>query len=128
MRYLVIALMIVLLPLRGWAGNAMAVDMATQQVLMMQDSAASTAAKLAASSMPADCQMHDQAVDDKTDQVSRASAHCHSCDTCQLCLALASWTHPDWRAAANGRPGTPLLAASGFRSADTAASFKPPIS
>lgn len=128
MRYLVIALMIVLLPLRGWAGNAMAVDMATQQVLMMQDSAASTAAKLAVSSMPADCQMHGQAVDDKADQVSPAGAHCHSCDTCQLCHALASWTHPDWRATANGRPGAPLLAGSGFRSADTAASFKPPIS
>ncbi len=128
MRYLLVALMIVLLPLRGWAGNAMAVDMAAQQVLMVQDSAASTAARLAESSMPADCQMHQEPVADKADQVSPAGAHCHSCDTCQLCLALASWTHPDWTATANGRPGAALLAGSGFRNADAAASFKPPIS
>ena len=50
MRYLLIALMIVLLPLRGWAGNAMAVDMAAQQVFMAQ---ASTAAMVAEPAMPA---------------------------------------------------------------------------
>ena len=122
MRYLLIALMIVLLPLRGWAGNAMAVDMATQQVLMAQASAASTAA------MPADCPMHLQTVADKAEQASPASAHCHSCDTCQLCLALASWTHAAWPADAMNRPGAPLLAGNCFRSADTAAGFKPPIS
>ena len=121
MRQLLIALMIVLLSLRGWAGNAMAVDMAAQQVLTAQASVANTAA------MPADCPMHLQAVAEKPEQASPASDHCHSCDTCQLCLALASWTHPDWPAGAMCSPGIPLLAGSGFRSADTAASFKPPI-
>ena len=128
MRCLLIAVMIVLLPLRGWAGNAMAVDMATQQVLMAQADAASTAAMLAESAMPVDCPMHVQAVADKADQTSPAGAHCHSCDTCQLCLALASWTHHDWPAGAMSRPGAPLLANTSFRSADTAASLKPPIS
>lgn len=125
MRYLLIALMIVLLPLRGWAGNAMAVDMAAQQVFMAQ---ASTAAMVAEPAMPADCPMHLQAVADKADQTSPAVDHCHSCDTCQLCLALASWEHHDWPASAMGRPGAPLLADTSFRSADTAASLKPPIS
>ena len=122
MRYLLIALMIVLLPLRGWAGNAMAVDMAAQQVLMAQAGAVSTAA------MPADCPMHLQAVADKADQTSPAVDHCHSCDTCQLCLALASWPPQDWPAGLTSRPGAPLLAGTSFRSADTAASIKPPIS
>ena len=128
MRYLLVALMIVLLPLRGWAGNAMAVDMAAQQVLMAQASTASTAAMVAEAAMPADCPMHLQAVADKVDQTSGASTHCHSCDTCQLCLALASWAHMAWPAGAMSRPGAPLLAGTSFRSADTAASLKPPIS
>ena len=132
MRYLLIALMIVLLPLRGWAGNAMAVDMAGQQVLMAQASATSTAV------MPADCPMHLPAVNEKAvdgklaegdpDQTSTAGAHCHSCDTCQLCLALASWAHTTWTAGTVSPPTAPLLAGRDFHSADPAASFKPPIS
>lgn len=128
MRYFLIALMIVLLPLRGWAGNVMAVDMATQQLLLAQASVANTAAMVAESAMPADCPMQVQAVADKPEQAGPASAHCHSCDTCQLCLALASWMHAAWPADTTNRPGTPLLAGNYFRSADTAASFKPPIS
>ena len=140
MRYLLIALMIVLLPLRGWAGNAMAVDMAAnmavQQVSVAQissASAASTAVMTAESAMPADCPMHlqamgDKAVDGKAEHAGTAQGHCHSCDTCQLCLAMASWAHTTWPAGTVSRPGAPLLAGHDFRSADTAASFKPPIS
>ena len=133
MRYLLIALMIVLLPLRGWAGNAMAVDMAVQQVLVAQSSAANTVAMAAESVMPADCPMHTQAVvdkalDGKTDPAGAAKGHCHSCDTCQLCLTMASWTNIAWPADTVTRPAAPLLVGNDFRSADTAASFKPPIS
>ena len=128
MRYLFIALMIVLLPLRGWAGNAMAVDMAAQQVSMAQTSVARTAAMTAASAMPADCPMHMQALDDKADQDGTTKLYCHSCDTCELCLALASWTHTAWAAGAMSRPAAPLLMANDFRSAAATASFKPPIS
>ena len=133
MRYLLIALMIALLPLRGWAGDAMAVDMAAQQMLVAQTSAANTAAMTTASGMPADCPMHLQAVnakaaDDNSDQAGTLETHCHSCDTCQLCLALSSWTHSVWSAGTMGRPALLLLAGYDFRSADAAASFKPPIS
>lgn len=119
MRYLFIALLIVLLPLRGWAGNAMAVDMAVQQVLMAQTSVANTAV------MPADCPMHMQALDNQT---GAAKLNCNSCDTCELCLALASWTHTVWAAGKMSRPAAPLLMANDFRSAAATASFKPPIS
>ena len=128
MRFLLIALMIVLLPLRGWAGNAMAIDMAAQQVLVAQSSEANTAAIGAESAMPVDCPMHMQPLDDRADQAGTAGAHCHSCDTCQLCLAMASWAHSEWPAGTMSRPGAPLLAGHDFRSADSAASFKPPIS
>lgn len=127
MRCLLITLMIVLLPMRGWAGNAMAVDMAAQQMLMAHISVASTAAMTAGSVMPADCPMHLQAVDDKSGQAGTTAVHCHSCDTCQLCLALGSWTHTAWFADTMRRPASPLLADHDFRSAETTASFKPPI-
>ena len=39
MRLLLVAFMIALLPIRGWMGDAMAVDMAMQQVVMTQNSA-----------------------------------------------------------------------------------------
>ena len=66
MRYLLIALMFVLLPLRGWAGNVMA---------GRHGNAASTAAMVAQSTMPAECPMHVQAVADKADPASPAGAH-----------------------------------------------------
>ena len=128
MRYLLITLMIVLLPMRGWAGNAMAVDMAAQQVLSAQTRMASTVAMATDSAMPADCTMHTQALDDKADKTSPASAHCNSCDTCELCLALASVAQATWPAGTVSRPGAPLAAGKDHRSAFRAASYKPPIS
>lgn len=119
MRYLLIALMIVLLPLRGWAGNAMTIDMATQQV---SQATASTAA------MPADCPMQVQALAANVTQKNSVSGHCHSCDTCQLCLALAASTHMAWPAEPMNRPSAPLLGSNAFRSANTTAGYKPPIS
>ena len=128
MRYLLITLMIVLLPLRGWAGNAMAVDMAAQQMLLAQVTIANSAAMVAESSMPADCPMLVQAVADKPEQASPASVHCHSCDTCELCLALAASTLTAWPADMMNPPDAPLLVSNAFQSANTAAGFKPPIS
>ena len=141
MRYLLIVLMIVLLPVRGWAGNAMAVDMAAQQMAVQQilvaqtssTSRVSTDAITAGSAMPDDCPMHlqavnVQAVDDKPGQADTNVAHCHSCDTCELCLALGSWSHTAWVAGTTSRPASLQLTAHDFRSADAAASFKPPIS
>ena len=130
MRCLLIALMIVLLPMRGWAGNAMAVDMAAQQMLMAQISVARTAVMTmtVGSAMPADCPMHLQIVADKSGPAGTTAVHCHSCDICQLCLALGSWTHTTWFADTMRRPASLLLADHDFRSAETTASFKPPIS
>lgn len=130
MRYLLLALMIALLPVRGWVGNAMAIGMASQQVAMAQASSvdAATNPDLA---MPADCPMHAQAVSDQaadTDQTAAAGLHCNGCDTCQLCLALASLT---WTRVAANPPipdAAPLANASRFSDADSVASLKPPIS
>lgn len=121
-RYLLIALMLVLLPLRGWAGNVMAVDMAAQQVTMAQVQAVDVA------TMSADCVMAMQTSAEAMKQANQTSSHCHSCDTCQLCLALATPCQVYWHVSPIGRHNAALLTGIAFSSADSASSFKPPIS
>lgn len=120
-RYLLIALMLVLLPLRGWAGNVMAVDMAAQQVAMAQVHPTDVAA------MSADCAMAMQTPAEAKQQVSQSSSHCHSCDTCQLCLALATTHQAYWVISPISRHSAVLHTGTEFSSADSASSFKPPI-
>ncbi len=134
MRYLLVALMIVLLPVRGWVGNAMALDMAAQQVLMAQAVAPSPLAFNAESLMPADCPMHAQAPADAADaageasQTTGAGAHCNGCNTCQLCLALASFTWMDPPTGVFTASAAPLLTGLRFSSAESVSNLKPPIS
>ena len=121
-RSLMIALMLILLPLRGWVGNAMAVDMAAQQVLTAQAGAIEPAP------MSADCNMAMQTMSEEQTQADSATAHCHSCDTCELCLALATASQDSWHASPTGRHSAALHAGNVFSSAENALSFKPPIS
>ncbi len=124
MRYLFVILMIALLPLRGWAGHVMAVDMAAQQITAVQHAAATQAQNDAVSSMPADCPMQGQAADDGT---SKSSTQC-SCDTCELCVAMASAKEAGFFKA-NFTPRTkPPAAIAGFSSAERSTGLKPPIS
>jgi hypothetical protein len=132
MRILLLALMIALLPLRGWMGNAMAVDMALQAVVKAQKTGPAMPAGAvidAEASMPADCPMHAQSAD-KTAAATDAEmsgVHCNACDTCELCLALATSTWPDAALAFAPRIA-PLATGYRFSSADRFSSFKPPIS
>ena len=116
-RFLFIALMLVLLPLRGWAGNVMAVDMAATTV--EQAKMANTDSQMA---MPADCAMHSQA------SLDDAEPHCGNCDTCELCLAVANLTHAPWPASQVTRHVSPLALDASFSSAARVLNLKPPIS
>ena len=118
MRYLLLALMITLLPLRGWMGNAMAVDMASQQTVQAQADVKEL------SVMPEDCPMH---AGTATDPVT-AAGHCNDCDNCELCLALASFTRS--AAAVGNFPPHAQLPSAGqpFSSAESSTDLKPPIS
>jgi hypothetical protein len=130
MRHLLLALMIALLPVRGWVGNAMAVDMASQQVVMAQ-SMAQDAAMNAESAMPADCPMHAQAAADESsdaNQKTGAGTHCNGCNTCELCLALASFTWADPPTSPFTPHAAPLSQGTRFSSADSVSSLKPPSS
>ncbi len=119
MRHLLLALLIALLPVRGWVGNAMAVDMAAQRAVAVSGQAA----------MPADCPMHAQAAEQSggTD-AGTAGTLCADCDTCQLCLALASFTWTDLPTGSWLPPSGLLDRSTRFSSADGVFSLKPPIS
>lgn len=106
--------MLIVLPLRGWASNIMVIDMAKVAVVQanMTDQTA----------MPADCEMHTQALADDTTSL------CGGCDTCELCLSvanLASTIGTEHEAVRHASP--PALNIS-FSSAIQAISQKPPIS
>lgn len=117
MRFLLIALMFVLLPLRGWAGDIMAVNMAVSLVQTHVDSNASQA------SMPPDCAMHAQLSTDDA-----ATAFCSNCETCELCLAVANLMPEIWQSSYPAPPSSPLASGASFNSATSASNLKPPIS
>ena len=112
-RYLLIALMLVLLPLRGWAGNVMAVDMAAMTVVK-----ASVTSQVA---MPDDCAMPMQTADGDTVHT------CSNCDTCELCLAVANLTYAPLPLNILARHSSPMVFSSAFTSVASASNFKPPI-
>lgn len=118
--YLLLAVMVVLLPLRGWAGTTMAVGMAVQQV------AAAQAGPMA--DMPDDCPMRLGASGIPTNAPGDTSPPCSGCDTCELCLAIASFTTPQFHATPNSASTAPAAVPHGFISADHASGLKPPIS
>ena len=117
LRLLSVSLLVVLMPLRGWAGDVMAVDMAAAIVSKMKvvniDSQAA---------MPADCAMHSEPAS------AGLEAHCNDCDTCELCLAVANLQAVPWSASQSVRHASPLLPDTRFGSTALATNRKPPIS
>ena len=114
---LFVSVLVVLLPLRGWAGDVMAVDMVAAtvsklKVLNMGSQAA----------MPADCAMHSEPASADTE------AHCNSCDTCELCLAVANLQAVAWSASQLIQHASTLMPDARFNSTALATNRKPPIS
>jgi len=119
MQRLFILLMIVLLPLRGWAGDVMSVRMATGgSVFLMADA------------MPPDCPMHAQA-----GQASAAAdvsgeqpfGGMKNCASCGLCIPLAELTAARLELVTFATHVQPLMGNSDFMSASVAPAVKPPI-
>lgn len=123
-RYLLVALMIVLLPLRGWAGNIMAVEMASMTIVQ-----AKVTVDVSQAAMSADCPMLSQISSEVGgDQHEAAAPAGCSCDTCELCLVVANLQFASWSAQQPMRHVSPLACSPSFSSAAEALSFKPPIS
>lgn len=127
MRHLFLALMIVLLPLRGWAGDVMAAQMSStalaQTELAAHHMTHGTPADHATMALHADCAGHEAA-----DGHAGAPENCGTCTACQLCHTVAltpPFPHPAPASLTAGQPQAPHPH---FASAERAPGLKPPIS
>ncbi|MBC7918156.1 MAG: hypothetical protein H7Y28_10150 [Rhodoferax sp.] len=120
MRYVVLAILIALLPLRSVAGDAMAIQMATSTIAASSASEPAHADCMEHAAMAADGAMQDQTPD--------ANGHCNTCASCQACSAVA-FVFPEAAVSLPPLPHTvPSWSAVHFTSADRALGQKPPIS
>ena len=134
MRILLLTFLLLTLPLRGWAGDVMAIRMATHQGMPAQQVAVAVIATPAAPASGAaehdDCLGHAQAANaaDAVADAAPGAGHCNTCSHCQLCFTVAVlW--PDMGAVVMLLPQQPATFHSpSFISADTVRGFKPPIS
>jgi hypothetical protein len=139
MRHLLLVLMIALLPLRGWMGDAMATSMAAGQLQQQQVATKNIATHVhetaaeghfdhettASEALQA---AHDCAGDAADETSHVAGAHCETCAACQACHTVAlSHTAPGLNPVVNALT-LPHAAADQFASAEAALRQKPPIS
>lgn len=140
MRHLFLIIMIALLPLRGWVGDAMATGMAVTQLQYQSQTATNIIATHAhtaggkarfnletvvaqAARTAADCSGHASG-----GEPHAADRHCESCSVCQACHTVAlSLTGTDVTGVLN-QSILPIAAGAQFASAETALGEKTPIS
>ncbi|MET3493062.1 DUF2946 family protein [Variovorax boronicumulans] len=130
MRTLLLALMIALLPIRGWLGDAMAVEMVRHSM------------PAASASVAADAHCHEamDAADHGTDTMahhddgSSSNDHgadhqdCGTCTACQVCHTVALGGTPLVDIAHSAPQAPPAARAARFASAEPVPGLKPPIS
>ena len=136
MRLPLFVLMIALLLVRGWAGDAMATDMALAPLQHATTLIATNAHGIsaqghldhesAASRATHDCGGH--AHEDTEDACLAADAHCESCAACQACHSVALTPAAPRCGSLFRSASQPRSAAAQFASAETARGQKPPIS
>ena len=142
MRTLLLALMIALLPIRGWLGDAMAVEMVRHSL-----PAASLVAEASPAKAAADAHCHEamEAADSGMDTMAHhAGAHddgnnsdnnrgtdhqgCSTCTVCQVCHTVALGGMPLIDTVHSAPQAPPAAHAARFASAEPAPGLKPPIS
>jgi len=139
MRHLVLALMIVLLPLRGWIGDAMATEMASAAAVHLQTATKTVAdhvhqagatphfdhvsLQAEATRAAPDCTGHGVA-----EATPGADTHCATCTVCQACHTVALSPAAAHGVAVLSPPALPYSPAAAFASAVAALGQKPPIS
>jgi len=129
MRPLFFALMIALLLLRGWTGDAMANGIALAPLQHAQPSVMAMQMSMPMTHDAAHEATHDCAGHAATDDNSPAvSTHCQSCDACQACHSVALIPPATSPGAAFNPYTQPPALATRFASADAAPGQKPPIS
>ncbi len=126
MRHFVFAILIALLPLRSWAGDAMAIQMAAQATATASADHADCMEHAAMAAMTAQDLGHDQTPD--IHNQDQRQGHCHTCAACQACSAVAL-ALPETAMALPALPhSVPRWTAARYTSADRSLGQKPPIS
>ena len=143
MRHLLFALMIALLPLRGWVGDVMATEMAVPKAAQLQNATEMVATHAQgagasghfdhASTEPAAAQpvpvpVPDCAGHGAGENSPMADAHCESCAACQACHTVALSPLTPVTPSVMAPPALPRSPATHFASATAALGQKPPIS
>ena len=123
MRRFIFIVMILLLPLRGWMGEAMATEMATMNVIAAQAINTPASIDLPIENGMSDCDMH------KTTKANKAatSEAKSTCTHCQACHATGLVSTVKITSFGTVQYAQPLAQASQFASASIAHSQKPPI-
>lgn len=136
MRLLLFALMIAVLPLRGWMGDAMATEMALAQFQPAQSATKIIAAGAHEMGNGAHFYheagtpeaVHDCGEPASDDALHAENAYCESCAACQVCQTLAlAPVATDLNAPFSARTLT-HAASTRFASAEAVFGQKPPIS
>lgn len=137
MRHLLFAVLIALLPLRGWVGDAMATQMAAGQVQHRQTQAAAQAehvheavdtAHAGHKEAAPEIALHDCTGQADEGSSHSADGHCETCAACQACHTVALSLAAPGPMPVFSAPTLPRPAADPFASADAALRQKPPIS
>jgi hypothetical protein len=126
MRRWFILVLIALLPLRGWAGEAMAGEMLAQHLIATKNAAASPASTGA--SEHKDCMGHATSAAPEAEVASPQPGSGPTCAQCQAYSSFALALPPAIVLPPLAATAAPGQAASHFASADVARGFKPPIS
>lgn len=142
MRTLLLAIMIVLLPVRGWLGDAMAIEMVRHSLPAAMAMASQEAAPMATAAAEAHCH---EAMDAggsgmSMDMSSHGSSHdgsssdhsdhqgCGTCTACQVCHTVALGGLPLADTVNDVPRMQPMAHAARFVSAEPVSGLKPPIS
>lgn len=133
MRALLLALMIALLPLRGWVGDAMAMNMMSEALHTPANAIKSVATNTHPAAhgdhfeaRHADCAEH-PAPAPTSDAAGSHDGNCASHAACQLCHSVALTPLLPTLAPAAVPAAAPPRALAGFASAELPPGFKPPI-
>ena len=139
MRLLLVAIMIVLLPVRGWVGDVMATRMAAPGALLQATGTSTTGTHAHAATDPAHDHVAQQAtaltaISDCADHAGAGTGSwsdnsaCKSCVVCQVCHTVALELSTAYFSGLVLAPWVPRSVAPRFASADRALGLKPPIS
>lgn len=120
MRHLILALLIALLPIRGWVGEVMVTQMASGHNIHPH----AAPETIADAAEPARAGGHF----DHEEAALAAHAGCDSCTVCQACHSVALLAEVKNQTALTNPAALPPSPLARFASADPAPGLKPPIS